>query len=174
MFSIDGHSMTIIEVDGVNHQPLTVDSLQIFAAQRYSFVLHANQPINNYWVHRLFLPRELFSTPLKVRANPSIGNAGFTNGINSGILRYVGARKVEPTTTSSTSNLLVETSLHPLVASPVPGLPHPGGADVNINLKIDLNITSATTGRFLVNGAVSFLNHFPGLRLQHDEDFPPA
>jgi iron transport multicopper oxidase len=30
-FSIDGHQMTIIEVDGVNHRPLLVDSLQIFA-----------------------------------------------------------------------------------------------------------------------------------------------
>jgi iron transport multicopper oxidase len=31
VFSIDGHNMTIIEVDGQNHQPLTVDSIQIFA-----------------------------------------------------------------------------------------------------------------------------------------------
>jgi iron transport multicopper oxidase len=31
VFSIDGHSMTIIEVDGQNHAPLTVDSIQIFA-----------------------------------------------------------------------------------------------------------------------------------------------
>ena len=39
VFSIDGHSMTVIEVDGVNSQPLNVDSIQIFAAQRYSFVV---------------------------------------------------------------------------------------------------------------------------------------
>jgi iron transport multicopper oxidase len=30
-FSIDGHQMTIIEVEGVNVQPLPVDSLAIFA-----------------------------------------------------------------------------------------------------------------------------------------------
>jgi iron transport multicopper oxidase len=30
-FSIDSHTLTVIEVDGVNHQPLEVDSLQIFA-----------------------------------------------------------------------------------------------------------------------------------------------
>ena len=30
-FSIDDHQMTIIEVDGENHQPLLVDSLRIFA-----------------------------------------------------------------------------------------------------------------------------------------------
>lgn len=50
VFSIDGHSMTIIEADSVNTNPLTVDSLQIFSAQRYSVVVHANQTIGNYWV----------------------------------------------------------------------------------------------------------------------------
>jgi hypothetical protein len=64
VFSIDGHSMTIIEVDGQNHEPLTVDSIQLFAgslptiqsdlpldtfaAQRYSVILEANQPVGNY------------------------------------------------------------------------------------------------------------------------------
>jgi Multicopper oxidase len=32
-FSIDGHEMTIIEVDGNNVQPLVVDSIQIFAGE---------------------------------------------------------------------------------------------------------------------------------------------
>lgn len=41
-FSIDGHTMTIIEVDGVNHDALAVDSLQIFAGQRYSFIVCLN------------------------------------------------------------------------------------------------------------------------------------
>lgn len=31
--------MTIIEVDGVNHIPLTVDRFTIFAGQRYSVVV---------------------------------------------------------------------------------------------------------------------------------------
>ena len=38
-FSIDGHNMTVIEVDGINHKPYTVDSIQIFAGQRYSFIV---------------------------------------------------------------------------------------------------------------------------------------
>ena len=39
-FQIDGHtSLTVIEVDGVNHQPLVVDEIQIFPGQRYSFVV---------------------------------------------------------------------------------------------------------------------------------------
>ena len=38
-FSIDNHTMTIIEVEGTNVQPLVVDQIQIFAGQRYSFVV---------------------------------------------------------------------------------------------------------------------------------------
>ena len=38
-FSIDGHNMTIIEADAVNTQPHTVDSIDILAGQRYSFIV---------------------------------------------------------------------------------------------------------------------------------------
>jgi iron transport multicopper oxidase len=37
-FSIEGHDLTIIAIDGVNVLPKTVDSIQIFAGQRYDFV----------------------------------------------------------------------------------------------------------------------------------------
>ncbi|CAL1710123.1 unnamed protein product [Somion occarium] len=104
VFSIDNHNFTVIEVDGVNSQPLGVDSIQIFAAQRYSFVLAANQPVGNYWI----------------RANPNLGPAGFSGGINSAILRYQGAPVQEPTTSQTPSaNPLREADLHPLVATPV-------------------------------------------------------
>jgi iron transport multicopper oxidase len=47
-FQIDGHNMIVIEVDGILHQPYTVDSIELYSGQRYSFVLMANQPVNNY------------------------------------------------------------------------------------------------------------------------------
>ncbi|KAH9008532.1 laccase C [Lactarius hengduanensis] len=135
-FSIDGHQLTIIEVDGVNHQPLLVDSLQIFAGQRYSVVLNANQPIGNYWL----------------RSVPNVGNQGFAGGTNVAILRYRGAIPRDPSP-DPTRNIpasvlpLKETDLHPLVPTPVPGSPIPGGADVNMNLDSQEGL-----GRFLVNG----------------------
>ncbi|KAJ7606635.1 laccase 1 precursor [Roridomyces roridus] len=135
VFSIDGHSMTVIEVDGVNVQPLVVDNIQIFAGQRYSFVLNATDPQNlgNYWV----------------RANPDVGNAGFAAGINSAILRYSGAASSDPTSSSTLTNALVETNLHPLVPTPVPGKPTPGGADMVIPLPIALT----ANGTFSFGGA---------------------
>jgi iron transport multicopper oxidase len=129
--------MTIIEADGITTNPLTVDSLQIFAAQRYSFVLTTNQAVGNYWI----------------RANPNVGNTGFANGLNSAILRYAGALKVDPTTSQTGgANPLVETNLSPLDNSGVPGAPVQGGADVDQNFNIVLNTTEF---RFEVNG-VSF------------------
>nr|AFE48786.2 yellow laccase [Stropharia aeruginosa] len=133
-FSIDGHSFTIIEVDGVNTQPLVVDSIQIFAAQRYSFVLKTNQAVDNYWI----------------RALPNIGTQGFAGGVNSAILRYWGASNVDPLTTSTASNLLLETNLHPLTNPAAPGIATPGAADVNLNLDIQFSFTDL---KFTVNGA---------------------
>lgn len=140
-FSIDGHNMTIIEADGVNTQPLTVDSIQIFAAQRYSLIVHAKEKGGNFWIRA------------EPRAGPDGGPSGFAGGINSAILRYAGAPKVDPTTTKTTSVIpLMEANLHPLINPRAPGRPHPGGADVSFDLKI--NITGQ--GQFTINN-VSFI-----------------
>ena len=40
--------MTVIEADGVETQPYTVDALTIFSGQRYSFVVDMDQNIDNY------------------------------------------------------------------------------------------------------------------------------
>jgi iron transport multicopper oxidase len=47
-FSIDKHSLTMIEVDSTLHQSLSVDSITIYAGQRYSAILTANQAVDNY------------------------------------------------------------------------------------------------------------------------------
>ncbi|KAJ6492648.1 laccase [Mycena vulgaris] len=133
-FTIDGHTMTIIEADSVNTEPLTVDSIQIFAGQRYSFILTADQTVDNYWI----------------RTVANGGTAGFDNGINSAILRYVGADEVDPVTEVTESAVpLVETDLHPLVATAVPGTAVSGGADVVMNLAVSLDFSTFT---FAING----------------------
>lgn len=124
---------TIIEVDSINVVPLEVDSIQIFAGQRYSFVLNANRPVANYWV----------------RSNPNRGTTGFAGGLNSAILRYVGAPDEDPTSVQEPNvNPLVEANLHPLTNAAAPGVPTLGAADVNINLAVTL-----ANGKFAVNGA---------------------
>lgn len=139
-FSIDGHNLTVIEVDGINVEPLLVDSIHIFAGQRYSFVLEANENVSNYWIRAE--PPSTGSSP-----DPS-------TGINSAILRYAGAPLVDPTSTANTSTMpLNETSLHPLTNPAAPGKPYVGGADVLLNLDLNFN---ASAGKFLINN-VSFV-----------------
>ena len=121
-------------MDGNNVQPLVVDAIQIFVAQRYSFILTANQPVNNYWM----------------RALPNLPNATFAGGLNSAILRYQGAPDAEPTTSQNITNLLLETNLHPLTDQAAPGIPTPGAADVNLNLDIQFNFQDL---EFTVNNA---------------------
>ncbi|KAH9932000.1 laccase [Epithele typhae] len=131
-WSIDKHNMTIIEVDGVNSQPHTVDSLEIFVAQRYSFVLTADQPVDNYLI----------------RAVSTLGPSGFVNGTNSAILRYRGAPIKQPPATPAPPSVapLVETDLHPFTPTPVPGKPERGGVDVAINL-----VFNFVKGAFFLN-----------------------
>ncbi|KAF5334245.1 hypothetical protein D9758_017096 [Tetrapyrgos nigripes] len=132
-FSIDGHNMTIIEADGIETQPLTVNSLQIFAAQRYSFVLNANQPVGNY----------------RIRAQPPSATSfsvGFDGGLNSAILRYKGAPNQEPNSTQQTSLAqLNDAQLVPLVNPGAPGGSAP--ADVVLDLVLGFNGTG-----FQING----------------------
>ncbi|KAI0000120.1 laccase [Russula compacta] len=140
-FSIDSHIMTVIEVEGTNVQPLVIDSLEIFAGQRYSVVVKADQPVNNYWIRSL----------------PNASGRNFSDFNNLAILHYAGARNgnptVDPTVNVPVSQKpLVETNLHPLAPSPVPGNPTPGGADININLAVAFDFSN---GLFTVNG-VSF------------------
>ncbi|KAI0063766.1 laccase [Artomyces pyxidatus] len=152
-FSIDGHQLTIIEVDGQNVQPLVVDNLKIFVGQRYSAVLHANQPVGNYWIRSL----------------PTVTGATTDGGINSAILRYLGAPNKDPTTNSTLNLPLVETNLHPLTNPAAPGKPVPGGAD--INLTFDVQFTSQLV--FQVNGATFNPPSVPVL-LQILSGVPPA
>ncbi|KAJ7353692.1 laccase A [Mycena albidolilacea] len=127
-------TLDIIEVDSVAHQPLLVDSLEIYPGQHYSFVLTANQAVSNYWIRA----RPISPGPIQGMYQ------GFVNGTNSAILQYIrysGAPKHEPkpVTLPASKYPLVETSLHPLVPSKVPGKHAPGAADVNLHLDISFN-----------------------------------
>ncbi|KAH8111779.1 laccase [Phellopilus nigrolimitatus] len=134
-FSIDGHNMTIIETDGVETVPLTVDLLTIFPAQRYSVVVTADQPVDNYWI----------------RAVPGVaGVTKNTDGINAAILRYSGASDAEPISSQTPGGIVLnEANLAPLVNPGAPGEHVAGGVDYALNLVIGRNLTG--DGRHWVN-----------------------
>ncbi|KAL0946355.1 hypothetical protein HGRIS_012588 [Hohenbuehelia grisea] len=146
MFSIDGHQLTIIEADGVNTQPLTVDRLDIAAGQRYSVVLTANQRVSNYWIRA----EPSFPGPASVPLDP-------LDKRNKAVLRYVGAPQSDPVSLLAPlgllSKTLKETDLRPLENPAAPGAPNINGADVNINLVMGISILPSVA--WSING-VSF------------------
>ncbi|KAG6908637.1 hypothetical protein DXG01_003815 [Tephrocybe rancida] len=120
-FTIHNHKMTIIETDGEYTAPVVVDSLWVYAGQRYSVIVHANQPVNNYWIR---------ADPLSTR-----GPSGFDGGRNSAIFRYAGALPKEPETNGISTRPLNEDNLHALVHPEPPGRPELGGADMVIPIR---------------------------------------
>ncbi|KZT69223.1 multicopper oxidase [Daedalea quercina L-15889] len=145
-FSIDGHdNLTIIEADGQNTEPLTgIDQIQMLAAQRYSVVLEANQPIGNYWIR---------AVPEQV--NPT----SFNTSLGLAILRYRGAPAEDPkddpyTNAPVPKNPLLEQNLHAYrTEEPVPPL-DPDCEECNLifNFTLDVNANDPRDGLFLVNG----------------------
>jgi len=134
-FTIDGHRMTIIEVDGSEVQPIEVDSLPLYAGQRYSVVVTANQPVANYWIRAL--SSQLNQT------------TAFVGGQNMAILRYAGAPNQDPTSPPGPYELpFNESAIHQLIKPGAPGIPEIGKADVNLVLQPGF---LAPPGLFLMN-----------------------
>ncbi|KAG9308833.1 laccase [Chiua virens] len=134
-FTIDGHRMTIIEVDGNEVVPVEVDSIPIYAGQRYSVVVTANQTIRNYWI----------------RALSSVSGSSYDYGQNMAILRYEGTADEDPTSIATYELAFDEGNLHPLVNPGAPGVPEIGKADVNLQFSVGTN----SSGYFTINN-VSF------------------
>nr|UDP83122.1 laccase 6 [Cyathus bulleri] len=122
-FSIDNHNLTFIEADGIEHDPVTVQNIDIYTAQRVSVVLEANQPVDNYWIR---------APP--TGGDPS-GNPNFNPNLTLAILRYKGAPEADPTSNNPGGAKLLDTQMHP-IAQENPGMLGDGPADVAITLNI--------------------------------------
>ncbi|KAF9010407.1 laccase [Hymenopellis radicata] len=143
-FSIADHSLTIIEVDGISHEPLTVDSFEILPAQRYSFVLNANQPIDNYWLN----------APMEMKHDSDNDNS-LTVGVSvdgdnvKAVLHYEGAPDAEPSgnrdLVAFKKNDLEEHLLVPLFNAEAPG--GSGPADHVIDLHFSETVNDTTGSR---------------------------
>ncbi|KAK7461885.1 Laccase-1 [Stygiomarasmius scandens] len=162
-FSIDNHNFTAIELDGVAHDPVVAQNVDVYAAQRVSVVLHANQPIDNYWIR----------APT-TGGNPS-GNPNLDPQLIKAILRYAGAPEVEPTTTGgATGHKLDDAEMHP-IAQEGPGKLGDGPPDIAFNLQI----SQPNPPFFDING-ISYISSPVPVLLQimsgaaHPMDFLPS
>ncbi|KAJ7613030.1 laccase 6 [Roridomyces roridus] len=124
--SFDNHTFDVMELDGVEHDPVSFQNADIYAGQRLSLILNATQSVSNYWI----------------RAPPTGGNLSSNPLFNSSkalaILRYEGAPEVEPGPDSVNvvgGQKLNDSLMHP-IASEGPGKLGSGPANKTITLKI--------------------------------------
>ncbi|KAJ7615925.1 laccase [Roridomyces roridus] len=138
--SFDNHTFDVIELDGVEHDPEAFQNADIYAAQRLSIVLNANQSIDNYWI----------------RAPPTGGNLAsnpnFNSSLSLAILRYEGAPEVDPTTVDVPGVKMDDSLMHP-IASQGPGQLGSGPPD----FAVTLNIQQPNPPLFDING-VSYVS----------------
>lgn len=79
--SVEKHTLTVIASDGNDILPTEVESLTIFAGERYDVVLIANQYVGNYWMHVI-----------------GLGDCEHKNVSETAIIRYEGAMNMHPST----------------------------------------------------------------------------
>ncbi|KIJ44817.1 multicopper oxidase [Sphaerobolus stellatus SS14] len=126
-FAIANHSLTVIEADGISHQPLTVDSIQLLPGQRYSVVVNANQAVDNYWIR----------ATQTVRGLTTSASTAFDGTEMYAVLHYANAPSAEPTAPKPPTTLpagkvaFQEFNLKPLDPGPPGGT---GPADVTLSL----------------------------------------
>jgi iron transport multicopper oxidase len=136
---IQDHVIQVMEADGIIHDPVSVDSFTIYVAQRYSFVLTANQPVANYWI----------STVMTV--NGASNNKNLDTKNIFGILRYAGAPAADPPGSFlAGGNVLQEQDLHPTVNPGAPG--GSGPADVVIDLDFTKTVDANKSVAWEING----------------------
>ncbi|KAF8907135.1 putative laccase 1d precursor [Mucidula mucida] len=161
-FSVDSHNLTAIEFDGVEHDPVVAENVDVFAAQRVSVILEANQPIDNYWIRAPPTGGNLANNP---NQNPNFALA---------IVRYEGAPAVEPTTTRVPGVKLDDGLMHP-IAQEGPGKLGDQPADVHYVL----NIAQPNPPFFDING-ISYVSPSVPVLLQilsgaaQPQDFLPS
>ncbi|EKM52883.1 uncharacterized protein PHACADRAFT_261553 [Phanerochaete carnosa HHB-10118-sp] len=137
-FSVDYHSLTVIEADSTLIEPQVVSGVAIEVAQRYSVLITTNQtaePQGNYWMRA-----ELASVATLPGANADI----------RGIIRYGGNKSLPTASTdpgvpgSGLSDLNVATLVPAIAKTPL---------DSTKSYVVDFTLTQSTDG-----GAIAFMN----------------
>ncbi|KAI8620075.1 Cupredoxin [Chytriomyces sp. MP71] len=116
LFSIDGHALTVVEVDGVTVEPYVVDMVPLNVAQRYSVIVKAINKPGNYKMRAQIYHGDTWTSM------PTMP-PGFISQV-TGLLHYEGSDPAAPPlsdrTRSSSPRILDDMELAPYPATAVP------------------------------------------------------
>ncbi|XP_037942702.1 laccase-like [Teleopsis dalmanni] len=97
-FSIENHKMLMISTDGNDIDPILADSFFLSSAERFDFILDANQYASNYWI--------------RVRG---YNNCSTTNLYQGAVLHYRGAAKNEQPSNTLSANIFGRSNVSPKI-----------------------------------------------------------
>ena len=161
-------------MDGVSHEPLTGDYVDIAAGQRYSVIIEANQPVDNYWITAPATVRTASSNPKcerpsmhKLTKSGTLTCCAVDPNSVFAVLHYEGAYDADPTSTPPIANgtELAEHNMGMWALFPsderrqltswevplIPGITGSGPADQVFDIAFNVTINSNGVA-FLVNG----------------------
>ncbi|KAI8610624.1 Cupredoxin, partial [Chytriomyces sp. MP71] len=92
-FWIDGHDMTVIEVDGTRVEPHKVSVMTLNVAQRYSILIDAKATAGNYYIHANSYHKDPWISMNETQL--SHFDADFTPNVKA-ILNYKGESNLKP------------------------------------------------------------------------------
>jgi FtsP/CotA-like multicopper oxidase with cupredoxin domain len=94
--SLDNHKFQVVGADFVPVKPFVTDNLVLGVGQRYDVIVDANQKVDNYWLR--VNTGGAFGPPQQSCDGPNANEGNI-----KAIVRYNGAKKVNPTSTNSTA-----------------------------------------------------------------------
>lgn len=118
IFSIDGHNLTMIEVDGTSIEPVHAQSVELAVAQRASVLVTLDQKPGAYWIRSILGEDQITY------------HAPQLNTTTLGVLRYAGTTDNLPPDTPAAENMLSTSPLDRYVPADKEDAPDPTTASV--------------------------------------------
>ncbi|RHZ82297.1 hypothetical protein Glove_109g260 [Diversispora epigaea] len=170
-FSIDNHPLQVIEVEGTpvkNAKAAKVKVLPLHIAQRYSVILTANQPIDNYYIRA-----SIIDSCLGAITNETINGNSSINFNATGILHYHGAGSKKPTSTAYPFTFPLCQDLNANAIRPYKDSPAPNNVTDKFVFSVTFNLNDDDVGLLGINNSsfVPTLNNPTSQRIMLQENF---
>ncbi|GBB94131.1 hypothetical protein RclHR1_00230009 [Rhizophagus clarus] len=146
-FSIDQHPLRIIEVEGENIKPISMNKLNIAVGQRYSVIVTADKDVSNFWIRATIVKQCIHVSPQTININSAL------NYQVTGILRYVGAPDEYPNTQEWDEKILNCRDVDHNLLKLNPPRPPPQTVTDNFTLVITFAPTQDGVGHAMINGS---------------------
>ncbi|CAG8534192.1 4898_t:CDS:2, partial [Racocetra persica] len=149
-FSIDGHKMKIIEVEGTLVKPVEVNQLGLHIAQRYSVIVEANQDGGNFWM------RANMSESCIGKNNRTINANSLLNNDVRGILSYEGSDDKVPNSQAFPDEVTPCRNLDSKKLKPLADAPCPDKTD-----SLSLNVTFGRSAKNVSEARINNSSYVP-------------